>query len=108
MQFDTTNAPVDFQGYINNAIREALDDCAAEYLDDVLIYSDSEEEHGGHLKWIMQWLLEARLYLEPEKGEFHKDIVRYLGLIISTNGISMENKVETVQNWSREKTTKNG
>jgi len=109
MQFGTTNAPADFQGYINNAIREALDDFASAYLDDVLIYSDSEEEHVGHVEWIMQRLLEAGLYLKPEKCEFHKETVRYLGSIISTKGISMdENKVETVRNWSKEKKTENG
>jgi hypothetical protein len=109
MQFGTTNALADFQGYINNAIREALDDFASAYLDDVLIYSDSEEEHVGHVKWIMQRLLEAGLYLKPEKCEFHKETVRYLGLIISTKGISMdEDKVETVRNWSKEKKTENG
>jgi len=109
MQFGTTNAPADFQGYINNAIREALDDFASAYLDDVLIYSNSEEEHVDHVKWIMQRLLEAGLYLKPEKCEFHKETVRYLGLIISTKGISMdEDKVETVRNWSKEKKTQNG
>jgi len=103
MQFGTSNAPGDFQGFINIAIREALDDFASAYLDDVLIYSDSKEEHVGHVKWIIQRLLEAGLYLKPEKCEFHKETVRYLGLIISTNGISMdEDKVETVRNWSRE------
>jgi len=57
----------------------------------------------------MQRLLEAGLYLEPEKYEFHKETVRYLGLIISTQGISMdENNVQTVRNWSREKRTENG
>jgi hypothetical protein len=108
MQFGTTNAPADFQGYINNTIREALDDFASAYLDDILIYSDSEEEHVGHVKWIMQRLLQAGLYLKPEKCEFHKETVRYLGLIISTKGISMdEDKVETVRNWSWEKKTEN-
>jgi hypothetical protein len=53
--------------------------------------------------------LEARLYLKLEKCEFHKDTVRYLGLVISMKGISMdEDKVETVRNWSREKKTENG
>jgi len=66
MQFGTTNATADFQGYINNVIWEALDDFASAYLDDILIYSDSEEEHVGHVKWIMLWLLEARLYLKPQ------------------------------------------
>jgi len=52
--------------------------------------------------------LEAGLYLKSEKCEFHKETVRYLELIISTKGISMdEDKVETVQNWSRKKKTKN-
>jgi hypothetical protein len=50
MQFWTTYAPAGFKGYINDAIREALDDFASAYLDDVLIYSDSEEEHVGHVK----------------------------------------------------------
>jgi len=49
------------------------------------------------------------LYLKPEKCEFHNETVRYLGLIILTKGISMDDdKVETVRNWSREKKTKNG
>jgi hypothetical protein len=53
MPFCTTNATADFEGYINNAIREALDNFASAYLDEVLIYTDSEEEHVGHVKWIM-------------------------------------------------------
>jgi len=72
------------------------------------IYSNSEEEHEGHVEWIMECLLDAGLYLKPEKCEFHKTTVRYLGLIISTKGISMdEDKVKTVRNWSREKKTAN-
>jgi len=47
---------------MNNAIREALDDFASAYLDDILMYSHSEKEHVGDIKWIMQWLLEAGLY----------------------------------------------
>jgi hypothetical protein len=56
MQFGTINAPADFQGYINNAIREALDDMGSAFLVDVLIYSDSEEEHVAHVQWIRQKL----------------------------------------------------
>jgi hypothetical protein len=108
MQFGTTNAPADFQGYMKYAIREALDDFASVYLDDMLIYSDSEEEHVRHVNWIMQQSLEAGLYVKPEKSEFHQETVRYLGLIISTKDILMdEDKIETVRNWSREKKTKN-
>jgi hypothetical protein len=49
MQFGTMNAPADFQGYINKAITEALDDFALAYLDDGLIYTYSEEEHVAHI-----------------------------------------------------------
>jgi hypothetical protein len=72
MQFGILNAAADLQGCINNGIREALDDFASAYLDDVCIYSNFEKEHAGHVKWIIQCLLEAELYLKPEKCEFHK------------------------------------
>ena len=61
MQFGTTHATADCQGYIDNTIREALDDFASAYRDDILIYSDSEDEHVDHVKWVMQSLLEASL-----------------------------------------------
>jgi hypothetical protein len=78
-----------------------LDDFASAYFDVVLIYSDSKEEHVGHVKQIMQQLLEAGRYLKPDKSKFHKETVRYLGLIISTKGIAMDvDMVETVWNWS--------
>jgi len=54
MHFGITNAAADFSGYINNTIREALEDFASTYLDEVLIYCNSEEEHVGHVKWIMR------------------------------------------------------
>jgi hypothetical protein len=99
MQFGTTNAPADFQGYINNAIGEALHDFATAYLDDVLIYRNAKEEHVGNLKWIIQCLLDAGLYLNAEICMFHTETVRYFWLIISTKGISMdEDMVDRVQN----------
>jgi hypothetical protein len=90
-------------------IREVLDDFASAYLDHVLIYSDSEEEHIGHVQWSMLQLLEAGRYLKPEKCKFHEETGRDVGLFISTKGISMnEDNVETLQHWSREKKTKTG
>jgi hypothetical protein len=109
MQFGTTNAPADFQGYINDTIREALDHFASAYLDHILIYSNSIEELEEHVKRVMECLLKAGLYLKPEKCEFHKETVKYLGLIISTKGVSMDpDMVDTVRNWSWETKTANG
>jgi hypothetical protein len=57
----------------------------------------------------MECLLKAGLYLKPEKCEFHKETVKYLGLIISTSGVSIDpDKVDMVRNWSQEKKTSNG
>jgi len=109
MQFRTTNAQADFQGYTNNALREAREDFASAYLDNILISHNSGEEHIGHVKWIMQRLLEAGLCLKSEKCEFHKETVKYLGLIKSTKKISVdEDEVDTVRNSSRETKTENG
>jgi len=95
------NDPADFDGYMNSTIMKTLDDFALTYLDDILIYSDWEENHVEHVKWVMQCLLEAGLYLKPEEWECHQETVRYLGLIISSKGISMDAEhVETVRNWS--------
>jgi len=51
-----TNSPADFNGYINTTLREALDDFASAYLDDIFIYSDSEDEQVEHVKWVMKCL----------------------------------------------------
>jgi len=85
-----------------------LDDLASAYPDYVLIYPYSEAEHVGHVKWIMQHLLEAGWYSKPVKCEFHKETVRYLGLIISKKRIPLDkDKVETMRNSSEEKKTHN-
>jgi transposase InsO family protein len=109
MQFGTTNASADFQGYINNTIQEAQDVFASAYPDNILIYSNSAKDHEQHVKWVKEHLLQAGLYVKPEKYDFHRDTVKYLGLLISTKGILMnQDKVNTVQNWSPEKETANG
>jgi hypothetical protein len=108
-EFAMTNATADVQGYMYNALWEALDDFELAYLDNIMIYRDSEQEHVGHVKWIMQQLLEAGLYLKPEQCEIHTGSLRYFSLIISTKGIAMdEDKIETIRKSSREKNTENG
>jgi len=105
--FGTTNAHADFPGYINNTIREAFDGFASTDVNDILIYSTSEGEHEEHDLWVMQRLLDTGLYLKPEECKSDKETMGYLGLIISTNAISMdEDKLETVRNLRREWQTK--
>src|SRR5690606_20119807 len=69
--------------------------------------SNSLEEHRQHVKAVLERLLKAGLYLKPEKCEFHKTQVEYLGLIVSTEGIKMDPaKVAAVVEWEEPQNVK--
>jgi hypothetical protein len=100
MPFGLTNAPASFQEFINDTLRPFLDILCTAFLEDILIYSDNLKEHKEHVTAVMTSLKEAGLYLKPEKCEFHKEEVKYLGLIVGINGIRMDSaKVEAFENW---------
>jgi hypothetical protein len=100
MPFGLTGVPSIFQHYINDSLRKYLDIFCIAYLDDVLIYSDSLEDHRKHVKLILRALRKAGLQAEIEKCEFHTTETRYLGLIIGTEGVKMNlKKIETIKNW---------
>ena len=67
MPFGLTNAPAAFQAYINQALRGLVDDFYIVYLDDILIFSKTEEEHAGHLRLVYDRLRTAELYAKPSK-----------------------------------------
>jgi hypothetical protein len=100
MPFGLTNAPATFQNFINDVLAPYLDRFCTAYLDDTLIYSDTFEEHQEHVNWVLEAFEKAGLHLKPEKCQFHRQEVKYLGLIISTEGIKMDpEKITTVQDW---------
>jgi hypothetical protein len=100
MPFGLTNAPADFQRFINDVLAPFLDRFVTAYLDDILIYSDTLEEHRVHVRQVLEKLSAAGLHLKPEKCEFHRREVKYLGLIIGTDGIRMDpEKVAAVRDW---------
>ena len=100
MPFGPTNAPADFQRFINDTLAHFLDHFTSAYLDDILIHSDTMKEHTRHIHRVLERLTDTGLHLKPEKCEFHKTEVKYLGLIIGADGIKMDpSKVETVKAW---------
>jgi hypothetical protein len=102
MPFGLTNAPAYFQKMINNVLREKLDIFVIVYLDDILVFSETEEEHREHVHWVIKTLQDAKLLVEPEKCEFHKHEVVFLGHIIRPNEIAMEPcKVDAVREWPK-------
>ena len=107
MPFGLSNAPASFQSYINDVLREFLDAFASAYLDDVLIYSDTLEEHIDQVNNVLEKLIQAKLPIDIDKCEFHTQSTRYLGLIISNEGIRMDPaKVEAIQEWETPRTVK--
>ncbi|KAM0708516.1 hypothetical protein Q7P35_005168 [Cladosporium inversicolor] len=100
MPFGLCNGPASWQRYMNNIMQEYLDEFCTVYLDDVLIYSETLEEHQGHVRKVLLKLRDAGLPVDIEKCEFHVQEVKYLGLIITPDGLKMDPvKVEAVQTW---------
>lgn len=104
MPFGLMNAPGTFQAFVNDVLRDYLDDFVVVYLDDILIYSDTLEEHTEHVKRALQKLEAAGICLKLEKCAFDQQKVSFLGFVISTEGISMDpSKVSAIQEWSTPK-----
>lgn len=89
ISFGLTNAPATFSRLMNLVFVEFLDKFIVVYLDDILIYSKSEEEHSEHLKLVLTKLREYHLYPRFSKCEFWLSEVTYLGHIISVAGLAV-------------------
>jgi len=98
--FGLCNAPATFQNYINHVLHDALDDYCTAYLDDVLVFSKTRAEHTRHVDEVIRRLGTAGLQIDINKSEFYTTKTKYLGLIISTEGMTMDpDKVEAIQIW---------
>jgi SepF-like predicted cell division protein (DUF552 family) len=90
MPFGLTNAPAVFQCFMNDIFSDLLNIYVIVYLDNILIFSKSKEEHVGHVKEVLKQLQQNCLYCNPQKCDFFVDGVTYFGLVITPEGISME------------------
>jgi Reverse transcriptase (RNA-dependent DNA polymerase) len=105
MTFGFTNAPATFQGMINKVLSPFLRKFVVIYLDDILIYSSTREEHVQHIKAVLDTLRSNKLYAKLKKCEFLSKEVHYLGHIISPEGIRTDpDKVNSVTHWPVPKT----
>jgi len=102
MPFGLTNAPAVFMDLMNRVFRPFLDKFVIVFIDDILVYSRSQEEHENHLKTVLQTLREHKLYAKFSKCEFWLDSVAFLGHVVSKDGIKVDSKkTEAVQKWPR-------
>ena len=100
MPFGLTNAPAAFMALMNRVFQPYLDKFVIVFIDDILVYSRSVEEHESHLRTVLQTLREKQLYAKFSKCEFWLDQVVFLGHVISSRGIEVDpRKIEAVLKW---------
>ncbi len=98
--FGLCNAPATFQNYINYVLHNALDNYCIIYFNNVFVFSKTRVKHIKYVNEIIQRLGNAGLQININKFEFYATKTKYLGLIILTNGITIDfKKVQALQEW---------
>ncbi|GJS58486.1 reverse transcriptase domain-containing protein [Tanacetum coccineum] len=99
MPFGLTNAPAVFMDLMNQVCKPYLDKFVIVFIDDILIYSKSKEEHEVHLRLVLELLRKEKLYAKFSKYEFCLQEVNFLGHVVNQNGIHVDpSKIEAVKN----------
>ncbi|XP_071905663.1 uncharacterized protein [Coffea arabica] len=105
MPFGLTNAPAAFMDLMQRIFKKYLDQFVVVFIDDILIYSKTREEHVKHLEVVLQIVREHKLYAKFSKCEFWLDEISFLGHRVSKDGIVVDPaKVEAVMNWKQPET----
>lgn len=100
MPFGLTNAPAAFMDLMNRVCRPMLDRSVIVFIDDILVYSKTQEEHEEHLREVLETLRRESLYAKFSKCEFWLREVQFLGHLVNQNGILVDlAKVEAVMRW---------
>ncbi|MBW0532147.1 hypothetical protein O181_071862 [Austropuccinia psidii MF-1] len=100
MPFGLTNAPALFQNLINDIFQDLLNVYVVVYLDDIMVSSISEEEHVTHVSTVLSKLRANNLFAKASKCLFHVSSVEYLGYVVSSEGLKMDQgKVRHILNW---------
>ncbi|KAJ0521711.1 putative nucleotidyltransferase, Ribonuclease H [Helianthus annuus] len=100
MPFGLTNAPAVFMDLMNRVCKPYLDKFVIVFIDDILIYSKSQEEHEQHLRLILELLRKKQLYAKFSKCDFWLREVHFLGHVVNKDGIHVDlSKVESIKNW---------
>ncbi|GKE01754.1 putative reverse transcriptase domain-containing protein [Tanacetum coccineum] len=99
--FGLTSTPAVFMDLMNHVCKPYLDKFVIVFIDDILIYYKNKEEHGKHLKTILNLLRSEKLYAKFSKCDFWLDSVQFLGHVIHSSGVHVDPaKIEAIKNWA--------
>ena len=100
LPFGLCNAPATFQTLMNSVFQDMIDESVLVYLDDIMIFSKTAEEHEKHVRQVLERLRQNKLYLNKKKCKFFQTEVDWLGHIVSGDGISVDqSKITAVKEW---------
>ena len=100
MPLGLTNAPATFQRIMNLTFSDMLNKCVCVYLDDILVFSETEQQHLHDLHAVLEWLRREKFHAKRRKCEFGKRSVKYLSHIVENGTIRVDlDKVAAVQTW---------
>ncbi|GJR32950.1 retrovirus-related pol polyprotein from transposon TNT 1-94 [Tanacetum coccineum] len=101
MPFGLTNVPAVFMDLMNRVCKPYLDKFVIVFIDNILVYSKDEEEHGKHLKIILELLKKERLYAKFSKCDFWLDSIQFLGHVIDRSGVHVDPaKIKAIKSWA--------
>jgi glycogen debranching enzyme len=104
VSFGLTNAPAYFMNMMNKVLMDELDKCVVVFIDDILVFSKTAEDHEEHLRIVLEKLKQQQLYAKFSKCEFWMEEVAFLGHVLSAEGVVVDpSKIEAVSKWQSSK-----
>jgi hypothetical protein len=102
VSFGLTNAPTYFMNMMNKVFMDELDKFVVVFIDDILIYLETTEEHEKHLRTVLEKLRQNQLYAKFEMCEFWLEKVAFLSHVLTADGVAMDpSKIEAVAEWKQ-------
>ncbi|MBW0551672.1 hypothetical protein O181_091387 [Austropuccinia psidii MF-1] len=105
--FGLTNAPAPFHNLLNDIFADSFNTFVVVYLDDIMVFASSEEEHVKHVASVLQRLRDNNFFAKASKCVLHASSVEFLGYVVSGEGLKMDySKAQQILNWPQPKNIK--